>query len=89
MASDNSKDISKDISALANLKYFQAHAVKYMTSTTSPDSDSRKLNLSLIYQVPYMGQVWYLIVSFSDLCRLYYLEWQLSDSHQKPGLINT
>ena len=26
--------------------------MKYMTSTTSPDSDSRKLNLSLIYQVP-------------------------------------
>ena len=82
------KDNSKDISALANLKYFQAHAVKYMTSTTSPDSDSRKLNLSLIYQV-YLGQAWYLIVSFSDLCRLYYFKWQVSDSHQKTRFIYT
>ena len=46
---------TKDISALANLKYYQAHAEKFMTSSATPlDNDASKLNLSLNgnYQIP-------------------------------------
>ena len=46
---------NKDISALANLKYYQAHAEKFMTSSATPlDNDASKLNLSLNgnYQIP-------------------------------------
>ena len=45
----------KDISALANLKYYQAHIEKFMTSSATPlDNDASKLNLSLngSYQIP-------------------------------------
>ena len=46
---------TKDIWALANLKYYQAHAEKFMTSSDTPlDNDASKLNLSLNgnYQIP-------------------------------------
>ena len=46
---------TKDNSALANLKYYQAHAEKFMTSSATPlDNDASKLNLSLNgnYQIP-------------------------------------
>ena len=45
---------AKDISALDNLKYYQAHA-EFMNSSATPlDNDANKLNLSLngSYQIP-------------------------------------
>ena len=53
--SENWLPTTKDISALANLKYDQDHAEKFMTSSATPlDNDASKLNLSLNgnYQIP-------------------------------------